>query len=168
MSDKTKLLIAYLVVIALVLFFSACNPTKKAARIFDEDRAAAAKYCAEKFPVKDDTLYLQGGIIVDTVVTVRDSLIRVICPKSDTVTEVKQVVRFKTITVDKLRVDTSIIIRPDSALTEHLTNELNKYKAEATKWEEKSKSNFQFILWLAIILLVIIILQLVKSRVKLF
>lgn len=168
MSDKAKLLLAYLAVIALLLIFAACNPTKKAARIFDEDRPAAAKYCAEKFPVKDDTLYLQGGVIVDTIITVKDSLIRVICPKSDTVTQVQQVVKFRTITVDKLRVDTVTVIRENKANTAHLEIELSKYKGDAQKWKEKAKSNFQFILWLAIILLIIIILQLVKSRVKLF
>jgi hypothetical protein len=167
MSDKTKILLAYIIVLGAILLLG-CNPAQKAARIFNEDREAAAKYCAEKFPVKDDTLYLQGGIIIDTLIEVRDSLVRVICPKSDTITEVKQVVKFKTITVDKLRIDTVTVIRENKANTDRLEGEVSKYKAEAQKWKEKSKSNFQFILWLVIILLVIIVLQLFKSKIKLF
>lgn len=168
MSDKAKLLLAYITLIGVMLWLAACNPSKKAARIFDQHPDKAAKYCAEKFPVKDDTLYLQGGVIVDTIIEVKDSLVRVICPKSDTVTEVKQVVRFRTVTVDKLRVDTVTVIRENKANTAYLESEVVKYKGLSEKWKDKAQSRGQLIMLLIVILLLIIILQVVKSRFKLF
>jgi hypothetical protein len=164
MSDKSKILIAYLIVLGAILLLG-CNPAQKAARTLAKHPTEAAKFCAEKFPVKDDTLYLQGGVIIDTIVTVKDSLIRVICPKADTVTVVDTKVKFRTVTVDKTRIDTITVIRENKANTAYLESEVIKHKGDAEKWKEKAQSRMQFILWLAIILVVIIVLQVLKSKI---
>ena len=164
MSDKTKILVAYLLVLGAILLFG-CNPAQKAANKLAKYPNEAAKFCAEKFPVKDDTLYLQGGVIIDTIVTVKDSIIRVICPKADTVTIVDTKVKFRTVTVDKTRIDTITVIRENKANTAYLESEVKKYRNEANKYKQSAQNRLQFILWLVIILLVIIVLQVIKSKI---
>lgn len=53
--------------ILIILLFASCNPLKKAQQTFDENKPAAAEYCADRFPVKDSLIKGDTLVTVDTL-----------------------------------------------------------------------------------------------------
>jgi hypothetical protein len=111
------------IVLYISLLLVACNPLKKAVRTMDEYPAAAALYCADRFPVRDsiivrdsisfDTLYEAGDTIKVPVpyAVYGDTSVKAVCPPAKIIT--------RTIRRD------SLIIRRDVARETVLRDEVD-------------------------------------------
>ncbi len=149
-----------IILAALSMLIGACNPQRKihkAKSVLNEYPDEAAKYCAEKFPVKDsvyvrdsvrfDTLYLQGDPVIEYQ-TINDTVYKTITVPGTTY--------FVTKTVTK----DSIIIRRDSAGFTALRNQLNDLivvnkdlVGERDKYKKKAKTNAtqKWITWILLL-----------------
>jgi len=101
----------------LLLILASCNPQKKLFKALDELQKhpiESAKYCADKYPVKDTTIYrdsvkfdtlYMGEYVFDTTVVKDTVYITKTVPKyiTKTVTQVKEVLRENTARVEQLR-----------------------------------------------------------------
>lgn len=135
----------------LILFLlSGCLTKEKALRKIEPD---LAKICAEKFPVKDSTIYLPG----DTINTVE------FYENSDTVNVIKYDTVYNTITNTVTRVvkqritDTLRLVRENTARVAALQagnavlqDKLNEAVAYGEKWHERAKD---YLLWLILLVL---------------
>jgi len=101
----------------LLLILASCNPQKKLFKALDELQKhpiESAKYCADKYPVKDTTIYrdsvkfdtlYMGEYVFDTTVVKDTVYITKTVPKTitKTVTQVKEVLRENTARIEQLR-----------------------------------------------------------------
>lgn len=146
-KNINKLIIIYFIVAA----FISCTSVKKAKKVLNNNPYDAALYCAEKFPIKDTTYFIEG-IVRDTVTDFIETV------KYDTTTLKDTVVKtiIKTNLVIKIKVDTLIKFRENTARIEAKEYEMQQLKSsfnyitkEAEKWEARSKQNMK---WLLILL----------------
>ena len=133
-------------IIPILFLLTGCLTKEKALRKLDKD---LAQICAEKFPVKDSTIYIAG----DTINTVE------FFEHSDTVNVVKYDTVFNTVTntVTKIKtqriVDTLRLVRENTARVAALQTELatmqaklNESIATAENWENKARTRLTWLL----------------------
>ena len=101
----------------LLLILASCNPQKKLFKALDELQKhpiESAKYCADKYPVKDTTIYrdsvkfdtlYMGEYVFDTAIVKDTVYITKTVPKTitKTVTNIKEVYRENTARTEQLR-----------------------------------------------------------------
>lgn len=101
----------------LLLILASCNPQKKLFKALDELQKhpiESAKYCADKYPVKDTTIYrdsvrfdtlYMGEYVFDTTIVKDTVYITKTVPKTitKTVTNIKEVYRENTARVEQLK-----------------------------------------------------------------
>lgn len=144
-----------------LLLLTGCLTKEKALRKIEPD---LAKICADKFPVKDSTIYIKG----DTINTVE------FFENSDTVNVVKYDTVYNTVTntvtkVVKQRItDTLRLVRENTARVaalqadkEALQDRLNKSIAYGEKWHNRAGD---YLFWL----IALVVLNLLFVAFKLF
>jgi hypothetical protein len=147
---KKFLIIAFAALLLLLIF--GCKTKEKAIKKWQET-SSFAKACADSFPVRVDSIYVEGGWITDTVWNYDTQTL------FDTITQKVDTIIYKTKVVTNKRVDTLQITKEDSARLQQYQLELkeqaemhekeiallNKYleesKAETEKEKEKSRRN---------------------------
>jgi hypothetical protein len=136
----------------IIGFMQSCtNKIAKARDTFDKNLGEAAKYCADKFPVKEvyikgdsiltfDTLYVGGDIVIDTVET-----------KDTVYITVTKTLPAKVITKTVRVTDT--VVKENTAMVFELTNlvktkdaQILKITEEKNEWAKKAKQRFWLIL----------------------
>lgn len=156
--------ISKLIVIYFIAVLASCTTVKKAKQVLNDNPYDAALYCAEKFPVKDTTYFIEG-VIRDTVTDFIETT------KYDTTTLKDTVVKTitKTNFVIKIKIDTLVKFRENTARVEAKEYELQTLKKsldyitkEAVEWERKAKRNMKWLLILAGVLGVGIFLKIKK------
>lgn len=129
----------YLIVISLVAgicFLASCKSQK----------VNWAKECAERYPIKIDTLYKEGKTVIDTTyvpVAITDTFE---CPPADTAIKYQIKIQTKFREVVKTKVDTIIQVKENTAKSEQwqgayaeeVERRLSTEK-EVKKWEAKAK-----------------------------
>lgn len=121
-----------------------------------------AKECAERYPVKVDTVYKEGKMIVDTQyvpVAITDTFE---CPPADTAIKYEIKIQTKFREVTKKQVDTIVQVKENTAkadawagaYAEEVERRLSTEK-ESKKWEAKAKERGKrnTYLWLVIVAL---------------
>ena len=148
----------------LILFLlSGCLTKEKALRKIEPD---LAKICAEKFPVKDSTIYLPG----DTINTVE------FYENSDTVNVIKYDTVYNTITNTVTRVvkqritDTLRLVRENTARVAALQadnavlqDKLNKAIETAEMWENKARTRLSWLLVICFAIAAIVVLKIIRK-----
>jgi hypothetical protein len=147
---KKFLIIAFAALLLLLIF--GCKTKEKAIKKW-QGTSSFAKACADSFPVRVDSIYVEGGWITDTVWNYDTQTL------FDTITQKVDTIIYKTKVVTNKRVDTLQITKEDSARLKQYQLELkeqaemhekeiallNKYleesKAETEKEKEKSRRN---------------------------
>lgn len=156
MSPKTKLLIAYILLLATVLFFPSCSQSKKLQKAKEtmlDNPSELAKICSERFPAKETTVYIPGETVVDTVFTFQEVMIPVECPPSDKDTIIQWKIRNVRETVKERQVDTVIETKPDAPKEFYLQSQidqLTKEKKELQAKVDQLKKYRNWLIWLAI------------------
>ncbi len=137
-----------------LFFFLSCNTPQKAMQTLDQNPKDAAKYCADKYPVKDsiivkdsvsfDTIYVGEDVVFDTVYENRtDTVVRVITKTlpakvvTKTVTQVKEVFRENTARVTHLEISLADCNKQVGELIEDAKEKAGKISAlkkERNKW----------------------------------
>ena len=133
------------------------NPVRKAISTLDNSPVDAAKYCADKYPVKDsivykdslrlDTLYM-GDIVFDTVVTKDTVYITKTLPAktiTKTIAQVKEVFRENTARVTQLQLE----LAAKQQEADKLQGDLAKSEGE-TKLYKGQRNKARLNLWLVI------------------
>lgn len=147
-----------------LLLITSCVGVKKAKKVLNDNPYDAALYCAEKFPIKDTTYFIEG-IVRDTVTDFIETV------KYDTTTLKDTVVKtiIKTNLVIKIKVDTLVKFRENTARIEAKEYELQTIKKgldyitkEAVEWENKAKRNMKWLLILIGVVGVSIFLKIKK------
>ena len=130
--------------VLLLITLSACNPQRKLYKAIDELQnhpIESAKYCADKYPVKDTTIYrdsvkfdtlYMGEYVFDTTVVKDTVYITKTVPKTitKTVTQVKEVLRENTARVKEFE-------------GKYLTCE-SKYQSLFLDYEKAVKQGFDY------------------------
>lgn len=159
-SDKTKLFLAYIGLLAFILLFTSCSQSKKLQKAKEtmlSNPAELAKICADRFPVKDTVIYKPGSVERDTLFEYQEIYIPVECPPSDKDTVIQwKVKREKEIVVEQYR-DTSIIYRRDQAKEYSLHSEIDQLKKENSKLIAKVDTLKKYRDWMWILIIAVII-----------
>lgn len=121
---------------------------EKAAQTLISDTLAAAKYCGAWFPSAPTIVYKPGDttIITETVV-VRDTTVEVICPPAAKDTVVKRKIQYEVREVEKLRVDTLEITKPDSTYGKQKELELREANKAIAKLQHKVEQQRVYVNW---------------------
>lgn len=139
MSNKLKLAIGF-IILAIAHFMSGCSEIKqiaKAKQKLDSNPIEAAKYCADKFPVKETTIYLPGKIQIDTMWEAISEYVPFDCPPSDTVVRYKVTVQFKEKVITKQKTDTVTVYRENTARIAALIGQLSVSQDREKKISDK-------------------------------
>lgn len=150
-----KLLVWYAIGVAFIILLaflaSGCtNKIAKAKRTLDESPVDAARYCADKFPVRDSVVYkdsihfdtlIVGDIYFDTIeVQCPDTVIKVVTkvePKTivKTVTQIKEVYRENTAKVEEWR----LMFFDANKKMLNVIDKLEKVEAEKKIWKAAAR-----------------------------
>lgn len=158
LTDKRALFLAYLGLLAAILFLSSCSQSKKLQKAKEtmlDNPSELAKICSERFPAKETTVYIPGETVVDTVFTFQEVMIPVECPPSDKDTIIQWKIRNVRETVKETKVDTVNRVTVDKAREFYLESQIEKAQKELAK-ESKKLKNRTKIMW---ILVVVCLLQ---------
>jgi hypothetical protein len=135
---KKFLIIAFAAILLLLIF--GCKTKEKAIKKWQET-SSFAKACADSFPVRVDSIYVEGGWITDTVWNYDTQTL------FDTITQKVDTIIYKTKVVTNKRVDTLQITKEDSARLKQYQLELKeqaemheKEIALLNKYLEESKA----------------------------
>ena len=146
---------------ALLTFgvISCGNPVRKAISTLDSNPVDAAKYCADKYPVKDsviykdtlrlDTLYM-GDIVFDTIVTKDTVYITKTLPAKTivkTITQTKEVYRENTARVTQLQLE----LAAKQQEADKLQGDLAKSEKDSSTYKSQ-RNKARFNLWLIVAL----------------
>lgn len=154
----------YLLII--VLFVCSCTTQKKAIRYFNENENIASTYCADKYPVKTDTL-----VIVETDTTLLKEYINQIdsIEIHDTICleyreKIKYIVKqnppiVKTITIEK---ENTAKIKSLQFQLEDKTKRIYQLEAKVAQLKHSNKAKIAIILFLILILVAFIVGKYVK------
>jgi hypothetical protein len=139
MSFERKMKAAILLIIAayIAVMLSACMTPKKAVDYLKK-KDLLADTCAANYPVKADTIYKPGELIIETEYLPGDTLYffdTVSQWRIDTIKKVCPPSQVSTI----WRVDTLAVTVVDSALVATLRGKYNASVKDATEWEAKAK-----------------------------
>lgn len=160
-SPKAKLLIAYILLLAIAYFMSACGNSRKVQKAKDvlaANPAELAKLCADKFPAKETTIYLPGEVVRDTMYEFQELYVPVECPPSDKDTIIQWKVKNIRETVKETKVDTINKVTVDKAKEYALNAELSSLRADMEKMEGKLAKVKKTRNWLLIALIAIALL----------
>lgn len=155
-----KHLLIWCAIILTIIAFNACNPQKKLHKAIDElnkHPIESAKYCADKYPIKD-------SIVKGDTITVTDTLWGIV---TDTVTDVYNdtvfVTKFQDRVINKTRTIRDTIYRENTArikeLEQRYLNCEGKYQALFLKHEQavkqaaeykKERNKWQLYFWLLV------------------
>lgn len=133
MNPKTRLLLAYLMLLVAMYFLSACSQSKKIQKAKDtmlDNPAELAKICSERFPAKETTIYVPGETVVDTVFSFQEVMIPVECPPSDKDTIIQWKIKNVRETVKETKVDTVNRVTVDKAREFYLESQIDQLTKE--------------------------------------
>ena len=156
-----SLVLLFLVMVGFVATFSSCTTAHKASKYYDKNRPKALNYCFTRFPPKDSIheviRYEEGELRIDTVDNTHiDTIV-------NTVTNEKEVIKYKTIT--KTKTDTvytdKVITQTDTKAVELLRNAKEQI---ASKNKAINKRN-TWVLGLSLSWLLLILILLVRALV---
>lgn len=156
LTDKKALFLAYLGLLAAILFLSSCSQSKKLQKAKEtmlDNPSELAKICSERFPAKETTIYIPGETVVDTVFTFQEVMIPVECPPSDKDTIIQWKIRNVRETVKETKVDTVNRVTVDKAREFYLESQidqLTKEKKELQAKVDQLKKYRNWLIWLAI------------------
>lgn len=155
MNHKTKLGIGFIIIIALH-FLSGCSESKqiaKAKQRLDSNPIEAAKYCAAKFPVKEQVIFTPGAIRIDTVWQAYSDYVPFDCPPSDTVVTYKVDVKFKEKIITRTVTDTITIVRENTARVDQITRLFDQAQSDNTVLIKRLKAaNKEISYWWAFLI----------------
>lgn len=160
MSPKAKLFIAYILLLATVLFFSSCSQSKKlqnAKETMLANSPELAKLCAERFPAQETTIYLPGEVVRDTLYEFQELYIPVECPPSDKDTVINWKVRTIRETVKETKTDTVNKVTVDRAKEYALQSELDQLVKKNKELEARNDSLKKYRDWIWILIICLII-----------
>lgn len=119
--DLVKLAIGAILFVLLILSLIGCKVGEKAVNKYKESSEFPGD-CADSFPVKTDSIYVEGGWVTDTIYNYDVQTL------FDTVTQKIDTVIYKTKVINKLRVDTIRLTKEDSARIKQLLLENKELK----------------------------------------
>lgn len=140
-----KHLLIWCAIILTIIAFNACNPSKKLHKAIDElnkHPIESAKYCADKYPVKD-------SIVKGDTITVTDTLWGIV---TDTVTDVYNdtvfVTKFQDRVINKTRTIRDTIYRENTAKVQQLSLQIanceQKYQKLFLDYEQAVRQGFEY------------------------
>jgi predicted component of type VI protein secretion system len=146
-----ELIIAALFFALLMFMLLGCKTGEKAVRKYKASSEFPGD-CADKFPVKIDTTFIEGKATYDTIWSYDTNTI------TDTVINQQETTiykdRIKTVTVTVKKVDTIQVIKENTARVEEQTRKADEYAAlsnengkNAVMWKERARKR---LLWLLI------------------
>ena len=150
------------------LALSSCGGVKKAADTFNKHPEDAAKYCADKFPIREEVIYKEGPTIHDTVYQSITDYIPFDCPPSDTVTRYKVEVKFKERVITSVKLDTVIRVQESTSKVQSLQAQLDNANEEVLQLESKNRNARELIMWLSILCLILLVWVFRKFIIPLF
>lgn len=161
----TNILIMKHLPIIFLLFFGivGCLTKEKALRKLDKD---LPKICADRFPVKDSTIYLPG----DTINTVEffENSDTVVIESKDTVT--LTVTNTVTKVIRERITDTLRLVRENTARVAALNNEISLIQAKLNKaietseaWEDKAENRLKWLLIALFCIAAYIVLKIIRK-----
>lgn len=156
MTDKIKLLLAYILLLAAMYFLSACSQSKKLQKAKEtmlDNPAELAKLCSEQFPPKETTVYLPGEVVRDTMYEFQELYVPVECPPSDKDTIIQWKVKNIRETVTETKVDTINKVTVDKAREAYLESQIDQLTKEKKELQDKVgqlKKYRNWLIWLAI------------------
>lgn len=137
--------------VALVCFLASCGTEKKinkAKATLSEHPNALAEICAEKFPVKENTVYISGKTVTDTIYVDATPMIDYVdCPPSDTITRYKVEVKTKIREITKTRTDTVTIVKENTAKLKVETDAKEAALQDRDDWKKRADKNAKFKSW---------------------
>ena len=160
MKPKTKLFIAYILLLAMVVFFSSCGPNKKLQKAKEtmlSNPAELAKICAERFPAQETTVYIPGETVRDTLYEFQEVYIPVECPPSDSAVVIQWKVKTVRETVKESKTDTVNTVTVDKAKEFYLQSEIDNLLKKNKELEAKNDSLKKYRNWMWILIIAVII-----------
>lgn len=156
MNLKTRLLLAYLMLLVAMYFLSACSQSKKLQKAKEtmlDNPSELAKICSERFPAKETAIYIPGETVIDTVFSFQEVMIPVECPPSDSGIVIQWKVKTVRETVTETKVDTVHKVTVDKAREFYLESRITELEQLNKKQGDKIevlKKYRNWLIWLAI------------------